>query len=80
MMLVAYREDRDVLKTVTGVSELVEVKGDKEDMIAAANYVEDRGMTPFDAIHLVKSRREKIVSSDQDYDNHTERLKLEELI
>ena len=55
----AYREDRDVLKTVTGVPELVEIEGDKEDMIAAANYVQDRGMTPFDAIHLVKSRRAK---------------------
>ncbi len=54
-MLVAYREDRDVLKTVPNVSELVEVRGDTEDVIAAASHVKEKDLTPFDAIHLVKS-------------------------
>ncbi len=54
-MLVAYREDRDVLKTAPNVSELVEVRGDTEDVMAAASHVKEKDLTPFDAIHLVKS-------------------------
>lgn len=54
LMLVAYREDRDVLKIVPNVSELVEVRGDTEDVIATASHVKEKYLTPFDAIHLVK--------------------------
>jgi predicted nucleic acid-binding protein len=78
-MLVAYREDRDVLKTAPNVSELVEVRGDTEDVIAAASHVKEKDLNPFDAIPLVKSGVERIVSSDTDYDPWTERLELEEL-
>lgn len=76
LMLVAYREDRDVLGTVANVSELVEVRGDPDRALAAANYVENAGMTPFDAVHLVRSGEDPIVSSDSAYDGHTERIEL----
>lgn len=68
MMLVAYREDRDVLKTVRNIESLVEVRGDTEVLKAAASYVEDRDLTPFDALHLAASGEDGIASSDQDYD------------
>ena len=55
LMFVARRADRDVLKTAVAAKELVEVMGDVEAMLAAASYVEDHGMTPFDALHLVQS-------------------------
>ena len=76
LMLVAYREDRDVLGTVANVDELVEVRGEKDRVITAPNYVENHGMTPFDAVHLVRSGDDPILSSDSTYDEHTERVEL----
>jgi len=76
LMLVAYREDRDVLGTVANVDELVEVRGEIDRALSAANYVENHGMTPFDAVHLVRSGDDMIVSSDSAYDEHTERVEL----
>lgn len=78
LMLVAYREDRNVLRTVAETIELVEVRDGVEEVEAAAAYVEEEGLTPFDALHLVASNGEKIVSSDKDYDEYAERLKLED--
>lgn len=78
LMMVAYREDRDVLKTVANVDELVDVDGDSDGVLAAANYVENHGMTPSDAVHLVRSGDDSILSSDSAYDGHSERVKLEE--
>lgn len=78
LMVVAYREEKDALKTVSNAAELVEVKGDENDVLAAANYVENEGMTPFDAVHLVKSEDDPIASSDGSYDGFSERVKLED--
>lgn len=77
LMLVAYREDWDVLRVVASAKELVEVRGDTEEVLAAASYVEDDGFTPFDALHLVASGDDAMVSSDSDYDGYTERVALE---
>jgi hypothetical protein len=78
LMLVAYREDRNVERTVTDASALLEVRGDEERVLAAASYVSDRGLTPFDALHGVAADGDPIVSSDQSYDDVTERIALEE--
>ncbi|MDZ7688657.1 MAG: PIN domain-containing protein [Halobacteriales archaeon] len=78
LMVVAYREDKDSLKTVSNAQELVEIRGDADDILAAANYVQNEGMTPFDAVHLVKSKNDTIISSDSSYDSFSERMKLEE--
>ncbi|MFB6191631.1 MAG: PIN domain-containing protein [Candidatus Nanohaloarchaea archaeon] len=80
LMMVAYREDRDVLKTVSAVSQLIELRGDENSMLAAASHVEENGFTPFDALHLVKSGDDTIVSSDGDYDSYSDRLALEEQV
>ena len=64
LLLVAYREDRDTERVVTNAATLVEVRGDVETVVAAATYVEDHGFTPFDALHLVESEGDTIVSSD----------------
>jgi hypothetical protein len=79
LMLVAYREEWDVLRTVTAARALVDVRDDVEDIIAAASYVEDDGFTPLDSLHLVASGDDPIVSSESDYDDYSERIKLEEI-
>lgn len=78
LMLVAYREDRNVLKVVAETIELLEIKGDSDRIESAAIYVEEEGLTPFDAVHLASSKGEKIVSGDKSYDGFAERLPLEE--
>ena len=76
LLLVAYREDRDTERVVTNAASLVEVRGDVETVVAAASYVEDHGFTPFDALHLVESDGDTIVSSDETYADIAPRLDL----
>lgn len=78
LMLVAYREDMNVLRVVSETMDLLEIKGDPSRIESAAVYVEEEGLTPFDAVHLASSNGEKIVSSDKSYDGFAERLPLEE--
>ena len=52
-MLVAYREERNVERVVSNAAALVEVRGETDPVLAAANAVEEDGLTPFDALHLV---------------------------
>lgn len=77
LMVVAYRDDRNVQSVVANAKNIVEVRGDAELVLAAASYVEEEGMTPFDAVHLVASDEDRIVSSDSAYDALTERVPLE---
>lgn len=76
LLLVAYREGRDAERVVANAAELVDVRGDVDSVVAAATYVEDRGFTPFDALHLVESDGATIVSSDDAYEGVAPRLDL----
>jgi len=78
IFLVSYREGWNTLEVLANVENLIEVKGDINDLLTASRKVEQKEITPFDAIHLTKSEEDKIISSDQKIDKHTERLKLEE--
>ncbi|MFP8888781.1 type II toxin-antitoxin system VapC family toxin [Natrialbaceae archaeon A-CW2] len=74
LLMVAYREERDTERVVSNAANLVEVRGDVETVVTAATYVEDHGFTPFDALHLVESNGDTIVSSDDTYADVTSRL------
>ncbi|MFC7174615.1 hypothetical protein ACFQL0_17200 [Haloplanus litoreus] len=50
------------LLPVANAVELLEVRGDAETMLAAASYVAQEGLTPFDALH---SSNPSIVSNDK---------------
>lgn len=76
LLLVAYREDRDAERVVANAGNLVEIQGDVDTVVAAASYVEDHGFTPFDAIHLVESDGDTVVSSDGTYEDFAPRLDL----
>jgi hypothetical protein len=76
LLLVAYREDRDAERVVTNAANLVEVRGDVDTVVAAATYVEDHDFTPFDALHLVESDGDTIVSSDETYEAFAPRVDL----
>ena len=76
LLMVAYREERDTERVVSNAASLVEVRGDVETVVTAATYVEDHGFTPFDALHLVESNGDTVVSSDDTYEDATSRLDL----
>ncbi len=76
LLLVAYRENRDAERVVTNAASLVDVRGDVDTVVAAATYVEDHGFTPFDALHLVESDGDTIVSSDDVYEGFAPRFDL----
>jgi len=76
LLLVAYREGRDTERVVANAANLVEIRGNVDPIVAAATYVEDHGFTPFDALHLVNSDGDRIVSSDETYESFAPRLDL----
>ncbi|WP_049915366.1 type II toxin-antitoxin system VapC family toxin [Natrialba taiwanensis] len=76
LLMVAYREERDTERVVSNAANLVEVHGDVETVVTAATYVEDHEFTPFDALHLVESNGDTIVSSDETYEDVTPRFDL----
>lgn len=76
LLMVAYREGRDTERVITNAASLLEVRGDVDTVVAAATYVEDHGFTPFDALHLVESDGDTIVSSDETYESFAPRLDL----
>ncbi|WP_336133348.1 PIN domain-containing protein [Natronomonas amylolytica] len=76
LLLVAYRENRDTEQVVANAAALIDVRGDVDTVVAAATYVEDHGFTPFDALHLVESDGDTIVSSDSAYDGFASRIDL----
>lgn len=76
LLMVAYRENRNTERVVTNASKLLEVRGDVDTVVAAATYVEDHGFTPFDALHLVESDGDTVVSSDATYEGFAPRLDL----
>lgn len=75
--MVAYREGWNVERVVASAHALFEVEGDTESVLAAASHVQENGLTPFDALHLVHSAGSPIVSSDSAYDGFAERVPLE---
>jgi len=76
LLMVAYREERDTERVITNAAALLDVRGDVDTVVTAATYVEDHGFTPFDALHLVESDGDTIVSSDETYESFAPRLDL----
>lgn len=76
LLMVAYREERDTERVVANAANLVDVRGDVDTLVAAATYVENHGFTPFDALHLVESDGDAVVSSDESYESFAPRLDL----
>jgi len=74
--------DFDVPRTVANLLELVPVRpeADEHAVLAAATYLEEHEMTPFDALHagIAATRGEPILASDRAFDDlDVERVPLE---
>jgi hypothetical protein len=80
LLLVAYREGLDAERVVVNAAGLLEVRGDADSVVAAATYVEDHDFTPFDALHLVASDGDTVVSSDETYESFAPRVDLRSFV
>lgn len=64
--------DVDVPRAITNLLELVPVEPEHHEdaVLAAATFLEEHDMTPFDALHagMVATTGEHVLSSEQDYD------------
>jgi hypothetical protein len=80
LLLVAYREGLDAERVVVNAAGLLEVRGDADPVVAAATYVEDHDFTPFDALHLVASDGDTVVSSDETYESFAPRVDLRSFV
>ena len=80
LLLVGYREELNTERVVANAATLVEIRGDVKTVLSAATYVEDHGFTPFDALHLVESDGDTIVSSDDTYEEFAERCDLKTVL
>lgn len=62
----------DAPRAITDLLEVVPIvpEQDEEAVIAAAGFLEDHGLTPFDALHagVVATRGTRVLSTEQDYD------------
>lgn len=78
LLMVSYRENWSCTEVLANIEELIEIRHSIDDLFEAAVTIEKEGMTPMDAIHLISSGKDRIISSDKDYDKHSKRVKLEE--
>lgn len=78
LLVVSYREGWSCTEVLANIEELIDIRDEPEELFRAAAVIENRDMTPLDAVHLVISGDDPIISSDQAYDDRSERLKLEE--
>jgi predicted nucleic acid-binding protein len=77
ILMVAYREGWNCEEILANVEELIEVRDNVEKVFQASVLVEENNITPVDALNIIKSGEDAIISSDQVYDQHSERVKLE---
>lgn len=73
--------DIDAPRAITNLLELVPIAPaeHEEAVLAAAAFLDEYDLTPFDALHLVESNDETIVSSDSAYEEFDRRLDLREV-
>ena len=72
LLILSYREDWNPVNIVAGATELIDIRDETQDIKMAAIFMEEKGYTPFDALHLVSSGEDSIISSDKSYDKHSE--------
>ncbi|MFB6216061.1 MAG: type II toxin-antitoxin system VapC family toxin [Candidatus Aenigmatarchaeota archaeon] len=77
ILIVSEREGWDPVEMISGASELLEVRGDIEEVKAASSHMRENGLTPFDALHLAASGEDGIISSESDYDEFSEKIDLD---
>lgn len=79
LLVISDRFEFDRMEVLTYALEIATVPEDEDVLFQAADYMEQDGLTAFDAYHLAYAGEDSIISSDNAFDDVTDdRLAIEE--
>ncbi|WP_440772672.1 type II toxin-antitoxin system VapC family toxin [Natronorubrum sp. DTA28] len=79
LLVISNRFEFDRMEALTYALELAVVPEDEDVLFQAADYMEQNGLTAFDAYHAAYADEDPIISSDKSFDDITDdRIAIEE--
>lgn len=79
LLMISERFEFDRMEALTYALEIAEVPEDEDVLFQAADYMEQYGLTAFDAYHLAYADEDPVISSDKSFDDVTDdRIAIEE--
>lgn len=79
LLVISDRFQFDRMEALTYALEIAEIPEDEDVLFQAADYMEQHGLTAFDAYHLAYAGDDAVISSDNAFDDVTDdRIALEE--
>ncbi len=79
LLVISNRFEFDRMEALTYALELAVVSEDEDVLFQAADYMEQNGLTAFDAYHAAYADEDPIISSDKSFDDITDdRIAIEE--
>ncbi|QSW97998.1 type II toxin-antitoxin system VapC family toxin [Haloterrigena alkaliphila] len=79
LLMISDRFEFDRMEALTYALEIAMVPEDEDVLFQAADYMEQDGLTPFDAYHVAYADEDPLVSSDKSFDEVTDdRIAIEE--
>ncbi|ELZ11377.1 PilT protein domain protein [Natrinema thermotolerans DSM 11552] len=79
LLVISDRFEFDRMEALTSALEIATIPEDEDVLFQAADYMEEDGLTAFDAYHVAYAEADPIVSSDKSIDDVTDdRIAIEE--
>ncbi|AGB33009.1 PilT protein domain protein [Natrinema pellirubrum DSM 15624] len=79
LLVISDRFEFDRMEALTSALEIATIPEDEDVLFQAADYMEEDGLTAFDAYHVAYAAADPIVSSDKSIDDVTDdRIAIEE--
>lgn len=79
LLMISERFEFDRMEALSYALEIAEIPEDETVLFQAADYMEQHGLTAFDAYHVAYAEEDPIISSDKSFDAVTDdRLPIEE--
>lgn len=79
LLVISDRFEFDRMEALTYALEIAAVPEDEDVLFQAADYMEQAGLTAFDAYHVAYADEDPLISSDKSFDDVTdERIAIEE--
>lgn len=79
LLMISERFEFDRMEALTYALEIAEIPEDEDVLFQAADYMEQDGLTAFDAYHLAYADEDPVISSDKSFDDVTDdRIAIEE--
>ena len=79
LLMISERFEFDRMEALTYALEIATVPEDEDVLFQAADYMEQNGLTAFDAYHVAYADEDPVISSDKSFDDVTnDRIAIEE--